>query len=143
MCSLQRLPTLSYTQRLENQVEELRAALARAQHGSVSPSVPNSAEAPASVTEESENVLSPGSHAEALSMTKSERLSLHGTTSLFRLPCNTVASPVASDQAERDMISNRESLLNSAWRERAFEKLADIPVSILLLFSSQYKLTST
>lgn len=77
---------------------------------------------------------------ETSSMTESERLSLHGTlhgtTSLFRLPSNTVVSSAVHDQVDRDIIANRESLLNNAWRERAFEKLADIPVGAIHRFLS-------
>lgn len=57
------------------------------------------------------------------------RKSLHGSTSLFELPGSSRTSAAARNGApEQEQAARRASLLNNAWRERAFERLAEIPV---------------
>ena len=48
--------------------------------------------------------------------------------SLFHAP-GLKTHAVPRDHVEQDAAAQKEKLINSAWRERAFEKLADIPVS--------------
>lgn len=47
--------------------------------------------------------------------------------SLFHAP-GLKTHAVPRDHVEQDAAAQKEKLINSAWRERAFEKLADIPV---------------
>jgi len=57
------------------------------------------------------------------------RKSLHGSTSLFELPVSSRTSAAAQASVQdQEQSARRASLLNSAWRERAFERLAEIPV---------------
>jgi hypothetical protein len=57
------------------------------------------------------------------------RKSLHGSTSLFEVPAKSQNSASARAGAhEQELAAKKASLLNNAWRERAFERLADIPV---------------
>jgi hypothetical protein len=51
------------------------------------------------------------------------------TISLFQLPGRIQALGFERNQADQEVAARKESLINSAWRERAYERLADIPVS--------------
>jgi hypothetical protein len=57
-------------------------------------------------------------------------VAFHGSTSLFQLP-GSVRARMTDKEAEKQQedVLKRESLLNNAWRERAYEKLAVTPVS--------------
>jgi hypothetical protein len=61
------------------------------------------------------------------------RLSLHDSISLFQTNDVVRKSPIEAGQAEQETAAKKESLMNSAWRERAYERLADIPVGISLV----------
>lgn len=60
------------------------------------------------------------------------RISFHGDTSLFQLPSASPRPQSEHDPNTRLGFSGpegREKLINNAWRQRQFEKLAQIPVS--------------
>ena len=122
-----RSPTLSYTQRLEQRIEQLQAALLEAQKGSVNPAV-NETPEDAGLASDSQPSPSPPRAVEALRIEADGRLSYHGSTSLFQLPDSTHLHAINKSHAAHETASDREILKNSAWRERAYERLADIPV---------------
>jgi hypothetical protein len=59
-----------------------------------------------------------------------QNVAFHGSTSLFQLP-GSVRTRMTDKETEKQQgdVLKRESLLNNAWRERAYEKLAVTPVS--------------
>lgn len=116
-------PTLSYTQRLEQRVAQLEAALSEATNG-VRSWRPNHA-AGDLVSSELQSSLLPS---EALESHESRTISLPDSISLFQANGIARTPPVEAHQADQETALKKESLMNSAWRERAYEKLADIPV---------------
>lgn len=117
-------PTLSYTQRLEQRVAQLEAALSEATKA-VNSWRSNHAAGDLVSTEPHTSLLSEASEARA-----SRRLSLRDSISLFQTNDVVRTPPVEAGQADQERAAEKESLMNSAWRERAYEKLADIPVGI-------------
>jgi hypothetical protein len=109
-----RSPTLLYTQRLEKKVAELEAALSEATKP------PNDSHVYPSHSESSPT-------GESSDLNKDARVSLNESISLFQLPGSIRTLGLANDQADQ-IAAGKESLVNNAWRERAFERLADIPV---------------
>jgi hypothetical protein len=124
---LARSPTLSYTQRLENRIVELEATLTTSGRAVTDPPINNAPDDQTS-TEEINARAGPSRAVEDLRVEEDGRLSFHGSTSLFQLPASVRAHVVEQAQADQEMAAKKESLVNSAWRERAFEKLADTPV---------------
>jgi len=124
---LDRSPTLSYTQRLENHIAELEAALTAARRTTTNSSIKNAPDDQTS-TQETIDRVGPPRAVENLRVEEDGRISFHGSTSLFQLPGSIRAHAVEHAQADQEMAAKKESLVNSAWRERAFEKLADTPV---------------
>jgi hypothetical protein len=122
---LSRSPTLSYTQRLEQKVVQLEAALVAAKgvahdhRGTNAPTV----QGPVSDTQ-SPAVESTGT----VSVKGSESINLNQSISLFQLPDSIRTIAFAEGQVDQETAAKRESLVNNAWRERAYERLADIPV---------------
>jgi hypothetical protein len=109
-----RSPTLLYTQRLEKKVAELEAALSEATKPTNDSHIhPSHSESSAT--------------GESSDLNKDARVSLNESISLFQLPGSIRTLALANDQADQ-IAAGKESLVNSAWRERAFERLADIPV---------------
>lgn len=66
---------------------------------------------------------------EGLKVENDGRISFHGPTSLFQLPSGV---PEASSvfPLGMEMGARKERLINNAWRERAFEQLAAMPVGV-------------
>jgi len=118
---------LSYTQRLEQKVAQLEAALSAAK-GGVSDSPINSASNTQSPVADQQPPPGSSRAVEALRVEDDGRVSFHGSTSLFQLPGSMWTHVLANSQADDEVAAKKESLANSAWRERAYEKLADIPV---------------
>ena len=118
-----RTPTLSYTQRLEQRVEQLEQSLAEAQRTPGSSSALVTPSQAASSTHDS----SPPRD-DTVKVDDDEKLPFHGSTSLFQLPDSTRIHSIDRSRAAHGSASDKESLVNNAWRERAYEKLADIPV---------------
>ncbi|KAL5115807.1 hypothetical protein ACEQ8H_006302 [Pleosporales sp. CAS-2024a] len=92
-----RNPTLSYTQRLEQKIERLEAALAEA-NGQKQQGQPR--ESPETVQEDGQN---------------EEKLPLNGSISLFQLPGAVRAMTLEKAQADRDMAANKENLEPFRW----------------------------
>ena len=122
-----RSPTLSYTQRLEQRVAELEGALTK-ENGTVGePSVSSCSNVPSPALD-SPLSQGPSSIAESTRVTRVGGVSFSESTSLFQLPGSLQIHALESTQTDQDVDARRERLVNSAWRERAFEKLADTPV---------------
>lgn len=69
---------------------------------------------------------------EGLQVENDGRISFHGPTSLFQLPGGAVPEASgASSQLAMGIGARKERLINNAWRERAFEQLAAMPVSFV------------
>lgn len=118
-----RSPTLSYTQRLEQRIAQLEATLARSRPSVVSCNSIGERRA-TDITSQS----GPSRIVEDLRVEEDGRLSFHGPTSLFQLPGSIRQQAIDLIQVDQHIADSKESLVNNAWRERAFEKLADIPV---------------
>lgn len=123
-----RTPTLSYTQRLEQRVEQLEQSLAEAQKGSGAPGGNNNAQFAPGERADGTHDASPPRAADAAKLDEDEKLPFHGSTSLFQLPDSTRVRSTDHSQPAHGTASDKESLVNNAWRQRAYEKLADIPV---------------
>jgi hypothetical protein len=67
---------------------------------------------------------------EGLKIEEDGRISFHGPTSLFQLPSGLGPDQRSPVVAEHGVDGRKERLINNAWRERAFEQLATIPVGI-------------
>jgi hypothetical protein len=119
---------LSYTQRLEQRVDELERALTK-ENSIVGETSASSCTNNPSPTLDSP--LSPGlsSIAESTRVPGKGGVLFPESTSLFQLPGSLQIHALESNQTDQDVDARRERLVNSAWRERAFEKLADTPVS--------------
>jgi hypothetical protein len=122
-----RNPTLSYTQRLEQKLALLEAALKEAKQQ------PNDKQGGHALSVESAG--SGGeSHGESSRSIEDQRvdadegLPLNGSISLFQLPSSVRTLSFEKTQAEQEAAANRETLVNSAWQERVYERLWDTPV---------------
>lgn len=112
-----RNPTLSYTQRLEQKVTKLEEALQQARrhsHDSFDPGLEQSFSDYRPRSEHPVDATAP--------------LPLDDSISLFKLPGSVRALTIQKAQADLEVAANKETLVNSAWRERVFERLADTPV---------------
>ena len=65
---------------------------------------------------------------EGLKVEDDGRISYHGQTSLFHLPGGGVSESLAPVHLGIGLDARKERLINNAWRERAFEQLACLPV---------------
>jgi hypothetical protein len=117
-----RSPTLSYTQRLEQKVAQLEAALAEARGTAIdsqdehAPDVQSSEANPRFPATENTESLGTGS------------IAFNQSISLFQLPGGVRTLAVTREKVGQEIAATREMLVNNAWRERAFERLADTPV---------------
>lgn len=64
---------------------------------------------------------------EGLKVETDGRISFHGPTSLFQLPSG-VPETSSVFPLGMELGARKERLINNAWRERAFEQLAAMPV---------------
>ena len=69
---------------------------------------------------------------EGLKVETDGRISFHGPTSLFHLPSGVANETTLTSPFVYELEARKERLVNSAWRERAFEQMAAMPVSALL-----------
>ncbi|KAH8726071.1 fungal-specific transcription factor domain-containing protein [Phaeosphaeriaceae sp. PMI808] len=130
-------PTLSYTQRLEEKVKQLEAALSEIK-GSPSDSQQNDVQG--------SQTQSPGSEMQNLSpktdddprLEDDERLSLNESISLFQLPGSIRTLAAKESLIDPELAAKKESLVNSAWRERAYEQMADTPEPFRSLLDSHF-----
>jgi hypothetical protein len=104
---------------------QLEAALqeatgsAMSQHTTHGPSARSSlSEAPLPATED----------ANVQEINGSGSISLNESISLFQLPGSLRTLAISQDQVDQGIAATRETLVNNAWRERAYERLADTPV---------------
>jgi hypothetical protein len=70
---------------------------------------------------------------DGLNVENDGRVSFHGPTSLFQLPSGVVGETASTSHYE-ELEGRKERLVNSAWRERAFEQMAAMPVCVLVDF---------
>ncbi|KAJ5491293.1 hypothetical protein N7539_002860 [Penicillium diatomitis] len=131
-------PTLSYTKQLEARVAQLEDALSKARGEPTDTDVPK-ASSPLSLAESSSSaghkVRSAGDDSremardfEGLSIETDGRISFHGPTSLFQLPSGLLSETKPTALVVHELQARKERLVHSAWRERAFEQMASIPV---------------
>jgi hypothetical protein len=133
-----RAPTLSYTKQLETRVAQLEDALSklRGQHGEAEARKGSS---PASVAEssssagrriktESDDTQDLAREFDGLNVENDGRISFHGPTSLFQLPSGVASETASTSHFAQEIEARKERLINSAWRERAFEQMAVMPV---------------
>ncbi|WEW54693.1 hypothetical protein PRK78_000115 [Emydomyces testavorans] len=138
-----RTPTLSYTKSLEARIAELEAELEHVRDEikeanskdskfkveDVETKVPLERLARhASGSQDENDPVDLARDIEGLKMEDDGRISFHGPTSLFQLPSGIPRENLNPFQAEHELDSRKERLINNAWRERAFEQLATIPV---------------
>jgi hypothetical protein len=81
-----------------------------------------------SVSQDFQSLSESSETGESSKIDKDARVSLNESISLFQLPGSIRTLALANHQAEQEIAAGKESLVNSAWRERAYERLADIPV---------------
>jgi hypothetical protein len=122
-----RSPTLSYTQRLEQRVAELERSLTKETSTVGETSVSSCSNIPSPALDSPLSQY-PSSVAESTRVTGKGGVLFPESTSLFQLPGSLQIHALESNQTDQDVDARRERLVNSAWRERAFEKLADTPV---------------
>lgn len=69
---------------------------------------------------------------DGLNVENDGRVSFHGPTSLFQLPSGVVSETASTSHYAQELEGRKERLVNSAWRERAFEQMAAMPVWALV-----------
>jgi hypothetical protein len=69
---------------------------------------------------------------DGLNVENDGRISFHGPTSLFQLPSGAVNETASTSHYAQELEARKERLVNSAWRERAFEQMAVMPVLFLV-----------
>lgn len=75
---------------------------------------------------------------EGLKVENDGRVSFHGPTSLFQLPSGVLPESSPSSHLAMEIGARKERLINSAWRERAFEQLAAMPEPFQYLLDSHW-----
>ncbi|EPS25614.1 hypothetical protein PDE_00548 [Penicillium oxalicum 114-2] len=136
-CVYSLAPTLSYTKQLEARVAQLEQALSRARGERTDTDAPK-ASSPISLAEssssagyrvklENDDSQELSREFEGLSVETDGRISFHGPTSLFQLPSGPVSETASATHVVHELQARKERLINSAWRERAFEQMASIP----------------
>lgn len=65
---------------------------------------------------------------DGLNVENDGRISFHGPTSLFQLPSGVLNETASTSHVAQELEARKERLINSAWRERAFEQMAAMPV---------------
>lgn len=69
---------------------------------------------------------------DGLNVENDGRISFHGPTSLFQLPSGAVSETASTLHFAQEMEARKERLINNAWRERAFEQMATLPVGLFV-----------
>lgn len=69
---------------------------------------------------------------DGLNVENDGRISFHGPTSLFQLPSGAMNEAASTSHYAQELEARKERLVNSAWRERAFEQMAAMPVLFLM-----------
>ena len=125
---------MSYTQRLEQRVVELEAALAGHRAASSDSPRDHISETP-SLTSDVPPHPGQSRATESLRIEGDAGLSFPVSTSLFQLLGSIRTRHISPNQANQEMAAEKQNLINNAWRERAFEKLTDTPVSYQLILA--------
>ncbi|KAK5070615.1 hypothetical protein LTS08_004388 [Lithohypha guttulata] len=133
-CVYKLSPTLSYTTKLERRVEELEAALRKAQVSAqvvpaLSPSV--SVTSPTSYTGEGGSAAFRG-----LAFDARGAVTFHGSTSLFQLPTRPEETNTILPVNELHL--TKERLVQNAWEQRSLEVLAETPQPFQFLLSTHW-----
>jgi hypothetical protein len=130
-----RAPTLSYTKQLETRVAQLEDALAKQQSdvdarkvSSPASVAESSSSAGRKIKTENDDTQDLTRNFDGLNVENDGRISFHGPTSLFQLPSGVVNETASTSHFAQEMEARKERLVNSAWRERAFEQMAAMPV---------------
>jgi hypothetical protein len=127
-----RSPTLSYTQRLEQKISQLETALAEARKLSNHSHVNDRSSMQSSVSDVQPHLSTTNENS---SLKENGSLSFNESISLFQSPSSIRTLAVAGNHADQEIASQKQSLVNSAWRERAYERLADTPVGGTLILA--------
>lgn len=133
----QRAPTLSYTKQLEARVAQLEDALSKRGEGEEARKAtrsPSSAESSASgpkikIDPDAEDLTRAF---DGLNVENDGRVSFHGPTSLFQLPSRVLSETANTSHYVQELEGRKERLVNNAWRERAFEQMAAMPVWVMV-----------
>lgn len=80
------------------------------------------------IKEEDDNASDLARDFEGLNVEHDGRVSFHGPTSLFQLPSGALNEATSPSHASLQLDGRKERLINNAWRERAFEQMATMPV---------------
>lgn len=140
-----RNPTLTYTSRLENRIQELEAelAIARSQRASTSADLPFWTSSPPSigVSEHStahsiiysaaggDSSVGAGESFKGVKVDNQGGITYHGTTSFFQLPNESArGSREYPSSLSNQAVQRRERLVANAWQQRVLENYSDIPV---------------
>ncbi|KAJ5091310.1 Transcription factor [Penicillium alfredii] len=75
---------------------------------------------------------------DGLNVENDGRISFHGPTSLFQLPSGVVNETATTSYFAQELEARKERLINSAWRERAFEQMAAMPEPFQYLLDSHW-----
>ncbi|CAI7607305.1 unnamed protein product [Penicillium glandicola] len=141
-CVYSLAPTLSYTKQLEARVAQLEEALSKRVEGeeqkrrSPSSVAESSASGPKiKIDPDAENLTRAF---DGLNVENDGRISFHGPTSLFQLPSGVVSKTAWNLHYEQELEGRKERLVNSAWRERAFEQMAVMPEPFQYLLDSHW-----
>lgn len=131
-------PTLSYTNKLEKRVEELEAALKKAQsqpqvHLATSPGL--STASPHSLNADG-NHSGFGSSFRGLAFDAKGAVTYHGSTSLFQLPSRPDETSPIVPVNEINLTKGR--LVQNAWEQRALEVLAETPEPFQYLLNNHW-----
>ena len=133
-----RAPTLSYTKQLETRVAQLEDALSKLR-GRQTEAGARKGSSPASVAESSssagrriktevDDAQDLAREFDGLNVENDGRISFHGPTSLFQLPSGVASETASTSHYAQEIEARKERLINNAWRERAFEQMAVMPV---------------
>ncbi|KAI5301265.1 hypothetical protein KEM55_007206 [Ascosphaera atra] len=150
-------PTLSYTKTLEARIAELEATLEKLQNPAEQSCQIDRDAKDGKQTSSDEIVQSASTAAASTKAMRHKpagskdlardieglriedgRISYHGPTSLFQLPSGMTKEQLKEAQSTLGLDGRRERLVNSAWRERAFEQLSTIPEPFQYLLDSHW-----
>ncbi|KAJ6001259.1 hypothetical protein N7522_006486 [Penicillium canescens] len=144
-CVYSLAPTLSYTKQLESRVAQLEDALSKLR-GEGEAEL-RKASSPSSVAESSSSgpkikadpdTQDLAREFDGLNVENDGRISFHGPTSLFQLPSGAVNETSSTSHYAQELEARKERLVNSAWRERAFEQMAAMPQPYQYLLDSHW-----
>ncbi|KAJ5146956.1 transcriptional regulator family: Fungal Specific TF [Penicillium atrosanguineum] len=148
-CVYSLAPTLSYTKQLEARVAQLEDALSKlrgqqtemeARKGSSPASVAESSSSSAGrrIKTEIDDAQDLAREFDGLNVENDGRISFHGPTSLFQLPSGVASETASTSHYAQEIEARKERLINSAWRERAFEQMAMMPEPFQYLLDSHW-----